>query len=310
MAKLASFMSKGANWLALSVIAGIAVPPLAALFRPLLFPSIFFLVLCSLLLMDLPRVFAGLKREIVPASVIAAWQLLVLPTGFAAVHLYTPLGGPYTLIAFFTACAGSLFGSSAFARLMGLDEEMTLKGTILSVLVMPLTLPAMAAWVRGHAEGFDVVGYSTRLCVFLVLPIVIGFVVQAHAGLRSRVRGSALVRHGGVFFLCVFAIGVMDGIGPRIIASPVAMTGLLLLAFAMHLGLFALTVLVFSARGRTYALTAGLLSSYRNLGLLLAVAGSLLPRDFIVFVALWQIPMYLMPLAMARFGVRRAGKAR
>ena len=46
------------------------------------------------------------------------------------------------------------------------------------------------------------------------------------------------------------------------------------------------------------ALTAGLLSAYRNMALMLAVGGTLLPADFVVYVALWQVPMFLAPLAV------------
>jgi BASS family bile acid:Na+ symporter len=292
---------QGANLLALSIFAGILVPPLAALLRPFLYPSIFFLILISLLQMDLPRVFGTLRADAVSLLSISVWQLLALPIAIALLHLHTPLGGSYTLTAFFTACAGSLFGSAAFARLMNLDEALTLKGTVVSVLLMPLTLPLLAAWVNGNADGFDVAAYGARLSLFLLLPLVIAFACHARPRVRERLQRVVVVRHGSLFFLCVFAIGIMDGIGSRIVAEPMAMTGLLLLAFAIHLGQFFVTALVFAGKGRRFALTAGLLSSYRNLGLLLAVAGSLLPPGFIVFVAVWQVPMYFMPLMMKRF---------
>jgi hypothetical protein len=296
-----TWLGQGANLLALSIVAGILVPPLAALLRPLLFPSIFFLILISLLQMDLPRVFGTLRADAIMLLTISVWQLLALPIAFAVLHLYSPLGGSYTLIAFFTACAGSLFGSSAFARLMNLDEALTLKGTVVSVLLMPVTLPILATWVRGNSDGFDIVAYGLRLTLFLLLPLAIAFACHARMRVRDHLQKMAVVRHGSVLFLCVFAIGVMEGIGPRILSEPLAMAGLLLLAFAIHLGQFLLTALVFAHTGRRVAFTAALLSSYRNLGLLLAVAGTLLPSGFIVFVALWQIPMYFMPLMMKRF---------
>ncbi len=295
-----------AHLLALSVLVGIVVPPLAAALRPLLFPSIFCLILFAVLLIDLRGAFAGMRRDAAPAFAVCAWQLLALPLAFGVVHLYSPLGGEYSLLAFYTACAGSLFGAAAFARLMNLDEAMALRGTLASVLLMPLTLPPLSAWVAGAPATFDVAGYAWRLGVFLALPLITALFVQSRARWRARVQGCAALRHGSVLFLCVFAIGVMDGIGPRILAEPAAMAGLLLLALAIHAGQFVLTALVFAAGGRGFALTAGLLASYRNLGLLLAVAGALLPEGFIVFVAVWQVPMYLTPLIVSRLS--RNGK--
>ncbi len=52
-------------------------------------------------------------------------------------------------------------------------------------------------------------------------------------------------------------------------------------------------------------MTAGLLSGYRNMAVMLAVGGSLLPPDFVVYVALWQIPMFLTPLAVRVLDKRR-----
>lgn len=293
-------MSPG-HWLALSVLVGICLPPLAALARPLLFPSIFALMLCTLLLIDLPKVLSALREDLAAVLVVALWQLLALPVAVGILHLYTPLGGPATLIAFYTACAGSLFGSAAFARLMQLDEGMALRGTLASMLLMPLTLPLLAGWVRGEAAGFDLAGYLWRLLVFLVLPMAIALACQWRPAVRQAVQRQPLVRHGAVVFLCLFAIAVMEGIGPRILGAPVAMAMLLLLAFAIHLGQFAVTAVVFARHQRRFAWTAGLLCSYRNLGMLLAVAGALLPDDFITFVGLWQVPMYLMPLLLPGF---------
>jgi hypothetical protein len=294
------WFTDSATILALAVISGIVIPPLAALMRPLLLPSIFFLMLLSLLAIDLPRAFTDRRADLAWLPVLGAWQLVVLPAVIGALHLYTPLGGAYSEIAFFTASACSIFGAPAFARLMGLDEALTLRGTLVSVLVMPATLPLLALAVRGSAAGFDAADYAVRIVVFLAAPMVIAAACNLRPDFAARVRRAAIVRHGGVLFLCVFAVGVMDGIGARILSRPSDMLALLGLAFAVHLAQFGTTMLVFSYRGRRFALSAALLASYRNLGLLFAVAGPMLPQGFILFVALWQVPMYLMPLAMRR----------
>ncbi|KAA3632903.1 MAG: hypothetical protein DWQ08_02685 [Proteobacteria bacterium] len=293
--------------LALSVAIGVTLPPLASLFRPLIYPSIFFLILLSLLVMDLPRLLRELRGELGAVMRVSLWNMLALPAAVAALHLYTPLGGQITGFAFYTACAATIFGAPAFARLMGLDEPLTLKGTLAAVLVMPVTLPVLAGWVRGSAEGFSLTAYGWRLVVFLVVPLAIALACHSRPRLAEALKRSAPVHNGSVFFLCLFAIGIMDGIGARFVEAPGRMFSLLAAALAIHVVLFVAGALAFARSGASFALAAGLLASYRNLGLLLAVAGPLLPKDFIVFVAIWQVPMYLTPLVMRRFGIRAGG---
>ncbi len=285
--------------LAGSVLLGLLAPPVAELLRPLLFPSLFFLMLLSMLDIDLPSELRTLRDRHRRLVGIAGWQMLILPAGLGLVHRYTPLGGEVTALAFHTACAGTVFGAPAFAALLGVDRGVVLRGVLASTLLMPITLPPLAL-AFGSGGGFDLVGYLWRLALFLLLPMAIGWVYRG-AGLARRFGSGALVRRGQVLFLAVFAVAVMDGVGPRFVAEPAAMLGLLGTAFAVHLGLLGATWLAFRRFGRELAAGAALLAAYRNLGLLLAVAEPMLPTGFIVFVALWQVPMYAMPLLASRW---------
>jgi hypothetical protein len=77
-------------------------------------------------------------------------------------------------------------------------------------------------------------------------------------------------------------------------------------ALALHAMFFGVSALPFLRRDGHRALTAGLLSAYRNLAVVLAIGGAMLPPDFIVFAALWQIPMYVMPLIVRLWKSRSA----
>ena len=226
---------------------------------------------------------------------IAIWQMLVLPLIIGVVHVLTPFSGPWSEIVFLTACAGTIFGAPAFAQLINLDAGLTLLGVIASTLIMPLSLPLLALWILDRAGEFDLIAYGLRLLVFLVCPALIAF--GYHRFTKSHARpNDQVLQLGSVFFLALFAVAVMDGVGERLLTDTKYLLAMLSLAFGVHLVFFFSTTLVFRCINRPIAWTAGLLSGYRNLGLLLAVAGALLPSDFILFVALWQIPMYIMPM--------------
>ncbi|MDJ0955528.1 MAG: hypothetical protein QNI91_01645 [Arenicellales bacterium] len=252
-------------------------------------------MLFSLMQIDLKSVSRAAVKSPWPVMTIVLWQMLALPLIFGTVHVFAPFSGTWSEIVFLTACAGTIFGAPAFAQLINLDSGLTLLGVIASTLVMPFSLPLLALWILDSTGEFDFAAYTLRLFTFLVCPTLVA--IGYHRFARSDVRlSNQVLQLGSVFFLSLFAVAVMDGVGERLIMDTKPILTLLALAFGIHVTFFFSTALIFRYVNRSIAWTAGLLSSYRNLGLLLAVAGSLLPNDFILFVALWQVPMYIMPM--------------
>ena len=67
------------------------------------------------------------------------------------------------------------------------------------------------------------------------------------------------------------------------------------LAFTLALALIAITALVFLRAGRARALAIGLIAANRNVGLMLAATGFLVPDVAWLYFALAQFPIYLLP---------------
>jgi hypothetical protein len=63
----------------------------------------------------------------------------------------------------------------------------------------------------------------------------------------------------------------------------------------------AITTLVFIAAGRGRALAIGWSAANRNMGLMLAATGGVLPEVTWLFFGLAQFPIYLLPLLLQRF---------
>lgn len=291
--------------LAASIFVGILAPPLAELLRPLLYVFVFFLMLFSLLTIPLRDAWPdrALWKRLIP---VMGWQMVLFPLLLGAWHRLSPWAGHWSELLFITACAGTIFGAPAFARVMRLDAALTLRGVIAGTLLMPLVLPLLAPVVTQRLSDFDFAAYAGRLVVFIVLPLAIAWGYQSRFG-HGGAGGSRWPGRLTIVFLALFGIAIMDGIGARFVAAPGSMLGLLGFAVLVHVAFFAVSTLCFLRRGRREALTAGLLSGYRNLALVLAVGGSLLPPGFIVFAALWQIPMYVAPLVFR--GLRDRARA-
>lgn len=289
--------------LAASIIAGIVLPPVSSVLRPYLFVFVFFLMLFSLMTVELRSALPDRDMSTRLAKVIA-WQMVILPAAIGLWHRFVPGAGHWSELMFITACGGTIFGATAFARVMHLDTLLTLRGIILGTLVMPLVLLLLVPLVTQRTAGFDFSAYAARLCIFIVVPIVAAAAYQS----KRRDASAGETRLFGrltLFFLALFGIAIMDGIGARLVHQPWSTLGLLVFALAVHGVFFGLSVLVFRRWGRREALTAGLLSGYRNLAVVLAVGGSLLPPDFVTYTALWQIPMYVTPLIVRYVGKNR-----
>lgn len=285
--------------LALSIVVGIAVPPVSRALGPYLYVFVFFLMLFSSLAIDLRH--AWPDRQVSARLLkVLGWQMVLLPALIGAWHRLAPGAGQWSELMFLTACAGTIFGAPAFARVMRLDTLLTLRGVLAGTLLMPVVLPALAPLFTQRTGSFDFAAYALRFCIFILIPLAAAAVYQLRRPGDAR-RSAQLFNRLTIVFLTLFGVAVMDGIGPRFLNQPWQMLGLLGFALAVHAAFFGLSLLMFLRWGRREALTAGLLSGYRNMAVMLAVGGSLLPPDFVVYVALWQIPMFLTPLAVKLF---------
>jgi BASS family bile acid:Na+ symporter len=91
----------------------------------------------------------------------------------------------------------------------------------------------------------------------------------------------------------------MDGVTYRAFADPGLVFGLTLLAFALALGLYAITALAFRQAGPERALALGFSAAHRNMGVMLAVAGSAAPELTWLYFAAAQFPIFLVPLLLS-----------
>jgi BASS family bile acid:Na+ symporter len=101
-----------------------------------------------------------------------------------------------------------------------------------------------------------------------------------------------------VILLIVFAIGLMDGVGERLVSEPRHVLTMIAIAFAANIGLQAVSAAAFLFAGRRRALTTGFLAGNRNMALLLAVLPAGTDPDVSLYFALGQFPLYILPMVM------------
>jgi BASS family bile acid:Na+ symporter len=288
----------GGALLGYGVFLGVLLPPLAAATRDVVTPVVACLMTLVLLRVDFGQVLGYLRRPVLVAALLA-WVLLASPLiVFALVWLLGaegPLAAAVVIMA--TGCAAT--SSPAFARMVGLDGEISLVVAVLSTLLIPFTAPPLALGLLGIDLAISMGGLMGRLALVVGLPLVISLVIRRLAG-RQRLATYGRSVDGAVVLLVVFyGFGVMDGVQAMLLAEPAWVLGGVALAFLGNFGLNLLTSLAFlKPAGARVALSAGLLSGNRNMALYLAVLPAATDPGILMFFALCQFPLFLSPVLL------------
>ena len=279
-----------------SIFVGLAAPPLAAALKPYLGVAIVVMVTLAFLRVDPVELRRHWTR---PGLTVAAvgWSMLVLPAVLGTLALATGLGhlmpGLYVMVVLQLAAPG-LMSSPALAALIGLDVALTLAALIVSAAIAPLTAALFTHFLLGHAV-ISPVGFGLKLFAYIAGSALAAAIIRRLAGgafieaQRPRVDGLSVIA------FMYFAIAAMDGVTAHFLSNPLLVVGLTALAFALALGQIAITALVFRPAGRARALAIGLIAGNRNIGLMLAATGFMVPDVSWLYFAVAQFPIYLLP---------------
>ncbi|MCS6854521.1 MAG: hypothetical protein NZ523_07175 [Elioraea sp.] len=287
----------GSALLAVSIFLGLFAPPLARAMRFIITPTVVGLMTLVLLRVDFAAVFGYLRR---PRLVLwlVAWLMVGAPLLAWSLVRLAQFDGPLAeaLVIMATGCAAT--SAPAFARLVGLDPQLSLVASVLSTLVVPFTAPPLALGLLGVALPLTVGGLSARLALVVGLPLLLSLAIRRIAGEERLAPWSRAIDGAAVLLVALYGVGVMDGILAGFLARPGFMLGALVLAFAGNYGLNAATAAAFLPFGRKIALATGLLSGNRNMALYLAVLPPETGFDILAFFALCQFPLFLSPFLL------------
>jgi len=295
---LSPFVRHARPVLAGSVFAGLLLPDLASLLRPLMEAAVVTSLTLSMLRIDWPAILSWGGR---PARAGAAlgWIMLAAPalTLFAVGALGVPAGLAVALV--FAAAAPPVTASPAFALLLGLDAALALVVLVIGTALLPLTLGPVAFWLLDLELTVGLGPFLLRIAVFIGLPFLISGVALRALG-RERMDAHAGEINGAIVLaLVVFAVGIMDGVTARLLADPETVLLFAAAAFALNFALQALGTAAFLWMGRRQALTMGLSSGYRNMAIMLVLTAGIAGPDMWLYVAMAQLPMYVLPMLTA-----------
>ena len=296
-AALAWLGRQGTRAVAVSLFAGLALPPLAASMKAIFTPNLFVLLCLAFLRVDPDALRRHFTR---PGLVVAAVAWMMLATPLAAGLALAPLGldqsAPGLLVALiFQAAAPPVIATPAFAALIGLDAALALATLVACAAVTPLTAALFAALFLGPPVAISAPALGAQLLALLAGAALAAALVRRIAGQAWVARQAERIEGLSVISLFVFAVAVMDGVPALAVTRPLVVLGLIALAFVVSLGLGAMTALVFARAGRMAALTLALSAGLRNMGVMVAATGGLVPELTWIYMGLAQFPVYLLP---------------
>jgi BASS family bile acid:Na+ symporter len=304
---LAASAARGSMLLGVGIFGGLLIPPLAHAFRWFIAPNVVCMMTLVLLRVDVAATVAHLRRPGKLAAIVGV-QLLVCPlvAWVAVAPGWLDAGIAAGVVIFATGCAQT--SGAAFARLLGLDPDITLIAALVTTLLVPLTAPPIAYALAGVDLAITMGGFMARLVLVVGLPLCLSMTIRWLAGER-RLRPLGPAVDGLLVWLVVFyGFAVMDGIVPRLLADPAWVAQAAIIGFVENFGLNVLTTLLFAAPPfgwpRRIAASAGLMSGNRNMSLYLAILPAAADPRIGLFFSISQLPLFLSPFLL-RIPVRR-----
>jgi len=298
MSRLLAFLGGHATWvLFIGVFLGLALPQLSALARPLLAPAVAVLLTATLVRIDW-QVMLGYLRRPWLAALITAWLLLGAPLVTAAVLALLPLPASLSTALVLMAAAPPILSAAPIAMILGLDGALALVAGLAATLLTPLTVPPLALALLGLELDIGVVEFMTRLSLVVAAAFAAAVVIRRLIGRERLPRVATHLDGLVVAVMLVFAVAIMDGVTATIVARPATVALWLAVAFVANPALQLAGALAFSWLGRRRALTVGLVSGNCNMGLLLAAFPPGTDFDVVLYFAVAQLPMYMLPAVM------------
>jgi ACR3 family arsenite transporter len=280
--------------LVLSLVAGMAIPSLAAIAHAILPMSAFLLTLGSFLTAGLsPREDAIHVRL---TLVTVAWAGLGVPLLASCGLLLANFGTDTQSGVLLSVLAPPVGSAAAIATILGLQPRLALIVSIILTVLAPLSMPLLAKML-GSEVTIDMYFIARRLTFIIGAAGAI-----AAVALRWRRQTSWVLPDSGaaagvaVVGLVVVGLATTDGI-----RASWRMDAHLFLEYAVAAVLVnvAITVLsagLFTATGFKNACTIGLVSGNRNVTLAWAAAGGTLSTFTEAYVAACVIPILSLPL--------------
>ncbi len=283
----------------LGLVLGIALPGLAAAMAPFLPEMVAILLALTAFRIGARKAFGALTdlRWSLPAVLIlqVALPIVIAAPLWAIGALQTPLA----LALILATCAPTISGGPSLAIILRQDPARVMQILVLGTAAFPLTVYLVLKVVPVLDTPGLLATVGLRALVTIVIASAIGFTAR-HILLPNPTPAQTKAIDGAnVLFFAIIVIGLMTALGPTLRNDPITALLWTIAAFALSFGLQALAILILGKSELAHvAGPLALCAGNRNIALFLVALPAEVMAPIMIFIACWQLPMYLTPLLL------------
>ena len=287
--------------LVLGLLAGVGLPGLAATMAPWLPLLVAVLLVVTAFRIGHRAAFGALAdlRWSLPAVVVLQ---TVLPLALIGILAALGLGATPLALALGLACAApTISGGASLAIILGQNPARMMQLLVLGTAVFPLTILPVLAALPILTDPALLIAAALQVLGIILGSTALGFALRAWLVPAPDARQIRAMDGASVLFFAVIVVALMAALGPMLRSDPMNALRWAFAAFALCFGLQVLTLAIL--RGTPLAPVAGpvaLAAGNRNIALFLVSLPAEVMAPVMIFIACWQLPMYLTPFVLPR----------
>lgn len=280
------------------LICGMALPQLGEIVKTFL-PEIVGLLLCLNALKIGWKDTAGSVRNCGATLLIIGLLQVFLPVIVGGVFLWFDLlHSPLTLAALLVVSAPAVTASPSLSEILGFAPAPALRLLIIGTALFPLTILPLLWLLPIFTESLAILTIAGKLCAIIVLAAVLGFALRE---MRKNAWDTESLNGAVHLLLAVIVIGMLSNFQPTLLHQPLTLVLWLFTAFMVNFGMQAIALgLALRATVPDNAVGTAVYAGNRNVALFVVALPPHIIDPLLLFVACYQLPMYLTPMMMGR----------
>ena len=296
------FARHGRLMLVIGLAGGVFLPGLAQALKPWL-PE----MVAVLLFLTAFRIGAqetlGQVRDMRQAVIAVLLLQCALPVAVAWVVVAIGAGQVEAVVIFVMLLAApSVTAASNMAILFGHSPAPGLRILIVGTALVPLTILPVLWLLPTHDNAAAILYPALKLLVTIAVAVAVGFGLRHLVARDPDPRTLSAMDGATILALAVIVIGLMSAFRPTLDNDPAALFGWLGFALVANFGMqltcrFLLGPILPTEQVVPLSIVAG----NRNLALFIVALPEAMSGPWLLFLACYQIPMYLTPIVMRPF---------
>ena len=288
------------------LVAGFGLPSLAAAMAQWLPQMVAILLVITAFRIGRRAAFGALTdlRWSVPAVLVLQVGLPLVLAG--VLWLAGALLSPLALALILAASAPTISGGPSLAIILGQSPARVMQLLVLGTALFPLTVFIVLQVVPLLGDTGTLIDVGLRSLLTIAGAAAMGFALR-RVYLPSPTPAQIKAMDGAaVLFFAIIVIGLMAPMGPAFLTNPRAVLYWMIAAFGLSFGAQIIVVLLLSKGPLTHlAGPLALAAGNRNIALFLVALPPQVVAPIMIFIACWQLPMYLTPILLGRFYQRK-----